>query len=369
MKKMTILALLLALIATSIKPMAEIKRNILQQIEEIERQEETDWKMFDEKVNPWLQKLDELGDLGKETAKNYREKIELLKQERREQRKKLKEKKLKKYKNEFYIINNKIVQLRDDLKKHLDKFTTAIHSEKMIVVKDIKYVTLDKFIERGEALNLEIGLAQKSKYISSGSTIELYKKLTEAMQYIGSAQLFYAAELLYVANDFLQNAIEELPKKNAKDANYADVVKWIKRAWLLINLAQEKGLDANKLYSEGLRQYAKDALAKKDKYNFKKTADNIRLSLVDLWEIIVEIITDKTKDYEMRLDLIKRSVMWSNKMDTFIYLSQRDGYFTTKKFKSAKLNDHPFEDTYEYVEKMIELEKQVEAEKKQPKSP
>ncbi len=368
MKKMTILALLLALVAMSTKPMEELETNILQEIVAIERQEKTDWKVFDEKVNPWLQELDELGDLGKETAGNYREQIESLKQ-KQEQRQKLRKrrKKLKEKKNEFDIINKKIVQLPGDLEKHLERFTEAIQL-KEIIVENIKYVILDKFIERGIELDLEIGLAQKSKSISSESTKELYEKLTEAMQYIGSAQLFYAAELLYEADGFLQNAIEELPKKDVKDANYLYVVEWIKRAWFLINLAHEKGLDANKQYDTGLREYAQKALAKEDKYEFKQTFDNVRLSLVDLWETIVEIIEDKDKEHAMRLDLIKRAVDWSDKMHTFIYLSQLDGYFTTEKFESTKGNHHPFDDTYEYLDKMNKLKKQVEAENNSLKS-
>jgi len=89
MKKITVVALLLAFIVTSTKPMEKslkIKKKVkslMNQIrpiiEGIEFKKASDWNAVDNKVNLLLKQLDKLGWRGEKAAANYRIQIDILK--------------------------------------------------------------------------------------------------------------------------------------------------------------------------------------------------------------------------------------------------------------------------------------------------
>ena len=322
MKKIIVITLLLALIATSTKPMrsrmiADFKSQILSEIEDIKLEKVPDWNEFDNKVNPWLQQLDKLGPAGKQAATNYRTQINNLQL--------------------VAVLEINIQQLRSDIEEYkknwsdgkirFDGFTVKPFIEKVQKLeKDLPSLAPQEIGKIKISLNktkVGIGIHLQMNYVKT--IIDQVKKRLDIVQYIEQ---------------------DSKTKEHAIKVNNR-IVNNVK----LLDYAIKRGLRGNMNFTD----YFVMAIGKKAKQQyvveFKTAVLNLIKTMVDDWEAIMDVIKDDKKDKEMRKDLASnagKSLAFAIKMVERNFAK----YLDDPKFKSAKGNDHLFINPEDYTNLM-----------------
>ena len=364
MKKITAIALLLTLIAaTYTKPMKGpekfenlfknlISLEIKKQAEKIKLKKEPDWNEFDEKVGKWFESLKKFGLSGLEAIATYREQI-----------KKLKQTLgtvppptiptlttppptiLPSQLTPLAVFEIDIQQLRSNLSEYFDNFLKG--------KIPIDQFTVKPFIEQVQKLEKDL-----PKVITQERD-QIEKKLNRIKEGIGKLQITYVTGILNLVNKKLSTRENEsmiqiikTQIKTETDAENFDNNIVNKNLVRIDDYGIRKGLKGDIVFSD----YFALAMKRVDKQyviDFKTIVQNLRKTMVDDWEAILEIVKDDTKDKEMR-----KNLAWNAGDTLSIFILFVENVFAKylddqkAKFKSTKGNDHPYDDITDYKEFM-----------------
>ena len=349
MKKITAIALLLALIATSTKPMiptliqslkAKMHRQIRLLNEEIRLKKAPDWQAFDSTVNPLLQQLDKLGPLGKQSAANYRTQIENLKQTLVAA-----PPALPAPLTPLAVLEIDIQQLRSNLSEYFNNLLDGKIGTDQFTVKP--------FIEKVQKLEKDL------PKMTTQERSQIGRKLNRTKEAIGQLQIKYVNKILNTVNRSLstrknQSMIQviETQMKTENDAENFDNNIVNKNLNRIDNYVIRKGLEGDIRFVDYFNLSMKK-VNKQHVTEFKTIVQSLRKTMVDDWEAILEVVKDDTKDKEMR-----KNLAWNAGDTLSIFILFVENVFSKylddpkEKFTSTKGNYHPYDNITNYKELM-----------------
>ena len=329
MKKITAIVSLLTLIAaTSTKPMKEdidalrYAKLISDKIEEIKLEKTPDWKAFDNKVNPWLNKLYEL-EIATTIAKDiwtrsYRTEINELKQTLVAA-----PPALPAPLTPLAVLEIDIQQLRSNLSEYFNNLLDGKIGTDQFTVKP--------FIEQVQKLEKNLPKLTPTDRVSIKKTLDRTKEA------IGQLQIVYVNKTLDSVNKDLSMVRIGIiaTKNNAIQANN-NIVEVVK----LLDHAIKRGFMGSMKFTDYFVPVIEQRAKKQYVIDFKTIVQNLRKTMVDVWEAILEVVRNDKKDKEMRKDLASnagRSLALAIKMVENYFAK----YLDDPKFTSTKGNYHP----------------------------
>ncbi len=345
MKKITAIALLLALIATSTKPMiptliqslkAKMHRQIRLLNEEIRLKKAPDWQAFDSTVNPLLQQLDKLGPLGKQSAANYRTQIENLKQT------------LVAatpqiilppplHLTPLALLEIDIQQLRHNLSEYFNNLLDGKIGTDQFTVKP--------FIEKVQKLEKDL------PKMTTQERSQIGRKLNRTKEAIGRSQIVYVENILSWVKKRLDIA-QKIEQKNKTKNDAIGLNNRIVDGAKFLDYAIKKGLRGNMNFTDYFVMAIEKKADQQDVIKFKTAVLELIKTMVYDWEAIMNVVKDDTKDKEMRKHLASnagKSLAFAIKIVKDNFMKYLDD--PKVKFKS-KGKDHPFINSEDYTNLM-----------------
>ena len=322
-KIITIVSLLVLIAATYTKPMEKdidalrYAKLISDKIEETKLKKTPDWNEFDNKVNLWLNKLYELETAtGGTWATSYRSIIKDLKKQKQASPV------LPAPLTPLAVLEIDIQQLKSNLSEYFNNLLDGKIGTDQFTVKP--------FIEKVQKLEEDL------PKVTTQEKSQIEKKLNRIKEAIGRLQIEYVNKILDSVNKDLSMVRIGLiiTKNDAIQANN-NIVEVVK----LLDHAIKRGFMGSMKFTDYFVPVIEQRAKKQYVIDFKTIVQNLRKTMVDVWEAILEVVRNDKKDKEMRKDLASnagRSLALAMKMVENYFAK----YLDDPKFTSTKGNYH-----------------------------